>query len=154
MKLSGTDTVKPIHGGTLAPGTHPVTVVSEEKLEDTDDRMKFKIVMEAIGGEEPGGRISAWWTITSGSMPFILGQLEAFGVELPEGEFDWIPLVGRNAEIVVRKEPSQSDPSKLYSEVKAYNKLDMEKFAVSSAQKAFDAEPIPGATGDEEDIPF
>lgn len=150
MKIPGTNTVDPIRGGvTLAPGSHPVTVISEEKLEDTDERLKMKLVMESIGGDEPGGRITDWWTVTTGSTPFILGQIEAFGVELPGDEFDWIPLVGKKAKIIVRKEPSRSDPSKEYSEVKAYSKL--EDADLSAVTDAFDATPVDEA---EDDIPF
>lgn len=149
MKLPGTNTVDPIRGGvTLAPGTHPVEVIAEEKLEDTDERLKVKLTMESVGGDEPGGRISAWWTVTGKSAPFILGQIEAFGVELPGDEFEWIPLLGKRCKIVVRKEPSQSDPSKEYSEVKAYSKL--EEADLSAVTDAFDATPV----SNDADIPF
>jgi hypothetical protein len=153
MKIPGTNTVDPIRGSViLNVGTHPITVIEEEFLENTDERMKIKLRMEAIGGDEEGGRISDTWTITPKSAPYILGQIEAFGVELPSDEFEWVPLVGKNCKVVVRKEKGYKDPSKEFSVVKAYERLARDD--LSKVKSEFDAEEIPGATGVDEDIPF
>lgn len=155
MKLPGTNTVDPIRGSVvLGIGSHPVTVLDEEILEDTDERKKIRLRMESIGGDEPGARITDFWTITAKSAPYILGQIEAFGVELPGDEFEWIPLVGRNCKIVVRKEPGFKDPSRMFSVVKAYEKLTGEAAQLAAVQSDFDAKPLDGATGVDEEIPF
>jgi hypothetical protein len=153
MKIPGTNTVDPIRGSViLNVGTHPITVIEEEFLEKTEERLKIKLRMEAIGGEEEGGRISDTWTITAKSAPYILSQIEAFGVELPEDDFEWVPLVGRNCKVVVRKEKGYTDPSKEFSVVKAYEKLaDVD---LSKVKSEFEAEEISGSTGADDDIPF
>jgi hypothetical protein len=155
MKLPGTNSVDPIRGSVvLGIGSHPVTVIEEEKLEDTDERLKYRLRLESIGGDEPGARITDYWTVTANSAPYILGQIEAFGVELPGDEFEWIPLLGRNCTIIVRKEPGFKDPSQTFSVVKAYEKLIGEAAQLAAVANDFDAKPIDGATGAEDDIPF
>jgi hypothetical protein len=153
FKLS-LDGVEPWSAGgmILNPGNHPVTVVDEE-IDETGDHPVVMLQMEAIGGEETGGEVRDWVHITNKSLGRVAQIYEAFGVEIPSGEFEWIPLKGRNAKAVVREEPRRDDPSKNRTVVKGYSNLggDSDVAAVASAVVAT---PIAGATGAADDIPF
>lgn len=151
LSLDGVEAWK-AGGVILNPGNHVVTVVDEE-IDTSGDHPVVMLQMEAISGEEQGGEIRDWIHITNKSLGRVAMLYEAFGVAVPEGEFEWISLKGKNTKIVVREEPRKDDPSKNRSVVKAYSPLAGDA-DVAAVAKAFDAEPIPGATGAEDDIPF
>lgn len=150
FKLS-LDDVEPWKAGgvILNPGTHPIRVVDEEVKLDGDHPVVL-VTLEAIGGEEKGGEIRDWIHVTENSLGRIAQIYEAFGVEIPSGEFEWIPLKGRSAKAVVRQSPGRDDPKKMFSEVKAYLPLSEEDAAVAGLEEAFDAEQVK----DDKDIPF
>jgi hypothetical protein len=150
FKLS-LDDVEPWKAGgvILNPGTHPVRVVDEEVKLDGQHPVVL-ITLEAIGGDEKGGEIRDWIHVTENTLGRIAQIYEAFNVEIPSGEFEWIPVKGKQSKAVVRNVPGRDDPDKTFSEVKAYLPLTAEDEAISSVTEAFDAKPI----DDDKDIPF
>lgn len=146
------DDVEPWSGSgvILAPGTHPV-VVRNEEIDETGDHPVVMVQMEAIGGEEKGGEIRDWIHVTKNTLGRIAQIYKAFGVDHPSGEFTWIPLLGKQAKVVVRNEPKRDEPSKTRTVVKGYAELS----GVDLVAAAFDATPIEnGDPGPEPDIPF
>lgn len=152
FKLS-LDDVEPWKAGgvILNPGTHPVRVVDEEVKLDGDHPVVL-ITLEATAGEEKGGEIRDWIHVTENTLGRIAQIYQAFGVEIPSGEFEWISLRDRRAKAVVREVPGRDDPSKKFSEVKAYLALGEADVAAAAIEKEFDAKPA-GAK-DDKDIPF
>jgi hypothetical protein len=150
FKLS-LDGVEPWKAGgvILRSGNHPITVVDEE-IDTSGDHPVVMLQMEAIGGEETGGEIRDWIHITDKSLGRVAQIYEAFGIQVPEGEFEWIALKGRNATVLVREEPRRDDPSKKSSKVKGYSAIS----DLAALKDTFGAEEIPGSTGAEDDIPF
>jgi hypothetical protein len=136
-------------GVILNAGTHPIRVVDEEVKLDGDHPVVL-VTLEAIGGEEKGGEIRDWIHVTERTLGRIAQIYEAFGVEVPAGEFEWIPLKGKQSKAIVRNVPGRDDPSKTFSEVKAYLPLSSEDAVASAVEEAFDAKPVK----DDKDIPF
>jgi hypothetical protein len=139
----------------LRAGNHPVTVVSEEIKKPGDenydsDHVTVMLQLEAIGGDEPGAELRDWVHITEKTKGRIVQIYTAFGIEIPKGNFQWIPLQGRNAKVLVREEPSRKDPAKTVSVVKSYQRLTDDDLAVTAVQTSFDAKPVE----DDLDIPF
>lgn len=156
FKLSLDDVEPWAPGGViLRTGTHPVRVVDEEvKLPGEEssksDHPVVVLTLEAIGGEEKGGEIRDWIHVTENTLGRIAQIYQAFNVEIPSGEFTWIPLKGRKAKAVVREVPGRDDPSKKYSEVKSYLPFGEGEEAIAGIEGAFDAKPV----DDDKDIPF
>lgn len=150
FKLS-LDDVEPWKAGgvILNPGTHPIRVVEEEVKLDGDHPVVL-ITLEAIGGEEKGGEIRDWIHVTENTLGRIAQIYEAFGVQVPSGEFEWIPLKSKQAKAVVRNVPGRDDPSKTFSEVKSYLPLSADDAAIAGLEETFDAKPV----DDDKDIPF
>lgn len=150
FKLS-LDDVEPWKPGgvILNPGTHPIKVVNEEVKLDGDHPVVL-VTLEATGGEEKGGEIRDWIHVTENTLGRIAQIYEAFNVEIPSGEFTWIPLLNRSAKAVVREVPGRDDPDKKFSEVKSYLPLSESDAAVAGFEEAFDAKPV----DDDKDIPF
>lgn len=168
FKLS-LDDVEAWKGGgvILNPGVHPIRVVDEEIKEPGKDGYEgdhpvVVLTLEAIGGEEQGGEIRDWIHVTENTLGRIAQIYEAFKVEVPSGEFEWIPLKGKQAKVVVRKEPrrdGKADPEtgKVYenSNVKSYTPLAGDGAIVDRLKEEFDATEVTGKTGGvEDDIPF
>jgi hypothetical protein len=161
FKLS-LDDVEPWKPGgvILRTGTHPIKVVEEEvKLPgeegSTSDHPVVILTCEAIGGEERGGEIRDWVHVTENTLGRIAQIYEAFGVEVPSGEFEWIPLKGRQAKAVVREKPGRNDPSKTFSEVASYVALAGGEEVISQIKEEFGATEVPGGGGaKDDDIPF
>lgn len=150
FKLS-LDDVEPWKGGgvILRTGSHPIRVVDEEVKTDGDHPVVV-VTLEAIGGEEKGGEIRDWIHVTEASLGRVAQIYEAFKVEVPSGEFEWIPLKGRQAKAIVREKPGRDDPEKMFSEVASYVPLAEGDAVVADLEKAFDAKPV----DDDKDIPF
>ena len=160
FKLS-LDDVEPWKPGgvILRTGTHPIRVVEEEvKLPgeegSTSDHPVVILTCEAIGGEERGGEIRDWVHVTEKTLGRIAQIYEAFGVEVPSGEFEWIPLKGRQAKAVVREKPGRNDPSKTFSEVASYVALGKVDEAVERAKDELGATEVGGGGAKDDDIPF
>lgn len=161
FKLS-LDDVEPWKGGglILRTGTHPIRVVDEEIKEPgkdgyDGDHPVVVLTLEAIGGEEKGGEIRDWVHITAEALGRVAQLYEAFGVEVPSGEFEWISVKGKQAKIVVREKPGRSDPSKKFSEVSSYAELTGDDAAIEKVKSELGATEIPGAGGArDEGIPF
>lgn len=149
FKLS-LDDVEPWKGGgmILRTGSHPVRVVDEEIKEPgksgfEGDHPVVVLTLEAIGGEEKGGEIRDWVHITQNALGRVAQIYEAFGVEVPSGEFEWISLKGKgNAKAIVREKPGREDPSKTFSEVASYVALGAEDAAVAGLEEHLDAKPV------------
>lgn len=152
FKLS-LDDVEPWKAGgvILNPGTHPVRVVDEEVKLDGQHPVVL-ITLEAIGGDEKGGEIRDWIHVTENTLGRIAQTYEAFNVEIPSGEFEWIPLKGKQSKAVVRNVPGRDDPDKTFSEVKAYLPLSAEDATVAGVEEAFGATAV--SKDDDKDIPF
>lgn len=155
------DDVEPWKGGglILRTGTHPVRVVDEETKEPGDagydgDHPVVILTLEAIGGEEKGGEIRDWVHITADALGRVAQIYEAFGVDVPSGEFEWISIKGKTAKAVVREKPSRKDPSKTFSEVSSFVALPDEESVVANLESEFDAAPVPDGGGRDDDIPF
>jgi hypothetical protein len=158
------DDVEPWKGGglILRTGTHPVRVVDEEIKEPgkngfEGDHPVVILTLEAIGGEEKGGEIRDWVHITADALGRVAQIYEAFGVEVPSGEFEWISVKGKQAKAVVREKPGRKDPSKTFSEVASYVALGEADAGLAGFEEAFDAKPVeePGkGGGKDDDIPF
>jgi hypothetical protein len=146
MSLDG---VEPWKGGViLRTGTHPVRVVEEEvKLEG--EHPVVLLTLEAIGGDEKGGEIRDWIHVTQKTLGRIAQIYEAFKIDVPSGEFTWIPLKGKQAKAVVREKPGRDDPSKVFSEVASYVPLAAGD-AVDAIKEGFNATEV----ADDKDIPF
>lgn len=146
-------------GVTLRSGTHSIQVVDEEIKEPGDDGYDGDhpvviLTLEAIAGDEKGGEIRDWVHVTEKTLGRIAQIFEAFGVEIPSGEFEWISIKGKQAKAVVREEPGRKDPSKKFSEVKSYVAL-VEGDVVDQLKSELDATEIPGSGGGvDDDIPF
>lgn len=164
FKLS-LDDVEPWKAGgvILGPGTHPIKVVEEEieyKGEGDDKHPVVKVQMVAVGGEEEGGEIRDWIHVTENSLGRVAQIYEAFEVDVPGGEFTWIPLKDRIAKIVVRKEPRRDgktgDNGQVLevSGVKSYLPLTEDDKAVASLKETFGATEVKSGGGVEDDIPF
>lgn len=152
FKLS-LDDVEPWKGGgvILRTGTHPIRVVDEEIKLDGDHPVVV-VTLEAIGGDEKGGEIRDWIHVTENTLGRIAQIYEAFKVEVPAGEFEWIPLRGKQAKAVVREKPGRDDPSKTFSEVAAYSAIASGEEVAAQIKDGFE-----GATevkDDDKDIPF
>lgn len=145
------DGVEPWKGGgvILRTGTHPVRVVDEEIKLDGDHPVVV-VTLEAIGGDEKGGEIRDWIHVTEASLGRVAQIYEAFNVEVPAGEFEWISLMGKQAKAVVREKPGRDDPSKTFSEVAAYSALLGGEEVAAQIEDGFNAE----AVDDDKDIPF
>lgn len=150
FKLS-LDDVEPWKAGgvILNPGTHPIRVVEEEIKLDGDHPVVL-LTLGAIGGEEKGGEIRDWVHVTENTLGRIAQIYEAFKVEVPSGEFEWIPLLNRQAKAVVRNVPGRDDPSKTFSEVKAYLQLAADEAAVAGVEEQLGGTKV----DDDKDIPF
>lgn len=157
------DDVEPWKGGgmILRTGSHPVRVVDEEIKEPGQagyegDHPVVILTLEAIGGEEKGGEIRDWVHITAEALGRVAQIYEAFGVVVPEGEFEWISVKGKQAKAVVREKPGRKDPSKTFSEVASYVALGEDDAAVAKLEETFDATPVEAGKGggQDDDIPF
>lgn len=161
FKLSLDDVEAWTPGGViLNPGTHPIRVVDEE-VDLSGDHPVVKVQLEAIGGEEQGGEIRDWIHVTEKTLGRIAQIYTAFGVEIPSGEFTWIPIKGKQAKAIVRKEDRRDGKTDdkgnvlKVSEVKAYVVLGTDDAAIAAVKEGFDATEVPGSGGGkDDDIPF
>lgn len=158
LSLDDVEAWKP-GGVILRTGTHPIRVVDEEvKLPgaegSTSDHPVVVLTLEAIGGEEKGGEVRDWVHVTEKTLGRIAQIYEAFKVEVPSGEFEWIPLKGRQAKAVVREKPGRNDPSKTFSEVASYIALADGESVTANLEKEFDAKPVGSGGAKDDDIPF
>lgn len=152
FKLS-LDGVEPWKGGgvILRTGTHPVRVVEEEIKLDGDHPVVV-LTLGAIGGKEEGGEIRDWVHVTEASLGRVAQIYEAFNVDVPSGEFEWIPLMNRQAKAIVREKPGRDDPSKTFSEVAAYQALASGEEVAAEIEQGF--EGAASRVDDDKDIPF
>lgn len=109
-------------GNVLSPGTHTVKVTDAEEKSEPGRNPQIILSMEAIAGNESGGTVKDWLTITPNSLGRVRMVMEAFGVPVPPGQFNLEASAFRDrvAQIIVRSEPSRKDPSKSYSKVTGY----------------------------------
>ena len=137
-------------GQLLGPGEHLTEVVHQEEKND-GDHPEVELKVAAVTGEEEGFEITDWIHITQKSLGRVRQVIEAHGVEVPEGEFEFPNLVGLKAKTIVRREPKYNDPSKTVTKVKGYVALSPEE----NVQATLDATPTEsGATKPDDDIPF
>lgn len=162
FKLSLDDVEPWAPGGViLRTGTHPIRCVDEEvKMPgaegSTSDHPVVVLTLEAIGGEEKGGEIRDWVHVTANTLGRIAQIYEAFGVEVPSGEFEWIPVKGKQAKAIVREKPGRSDPSKTFSEVASYVPLAKDEVVTAALKDGLGATVVESGKGGgkDEDIPF
>lgn len=113
-------------GAVLSPGTHVVKVTEAKEEPASTGTPQIVLKMEAVAGDEIGGTISDWMTVTYNSRGRVLMIMQAFQVQVPEGDFNleasW--FVGHHAQITVRQEPSRKDPSKTFNSVAAYSPVE------------------------------
>lgn len=160
FKLS-LDDVEPWKPGgvILNPGTHPIRVVDEEVKTDGDHPVVL-VTLEAIGGEEQGGEIRDWIHVTENTLGRIAQIYEAFKVEVPSGEFEWIPIKGKQAKAVVRKEDRRDgktdDQGRVLkvSEVKSYIALGESDEVAERLKEEFGATEVGSGGAKDDDIPF
>lgn len=161
FKLS-LDDVEAWKGGglILGRGTHRIKCVDEE-IDESGNHPVVKLQLVATGGEEAGGEIRDWIHVTEKTLGRIAQIYKGFKVDVPSGEFEWIPLKGRQASIFVDKAPRRDGELdsegnvKLISEVKSYSPLSEDAEAVERVAKEFGATEVAGKSGGvEEDIPF
>lgn len=109
-------------GNVLSPGQHTVKVTSAEEKIEPGKNPQIILSMEAIAGNETGGTITDWITITQKSLGRVRMIMDAFQIPVPAGQFNLEAgqFLNRTAFITVRSEPSRKDPSKSYSTVAGY----------------------------------
>lgn len=157
ISLDGVEGWK-VGGLVLAPGTHICACVEEEVQlpghdENSSDHPVVKLQWEAIAGEEQGGEVRDWMHVTQAALPRVVQLYEATAIEFPEGTFKWIPVKGKKAKVVVRREPRKDDPSKTRTVVKGYLLLsDTDRVAAEFGATEVGAGGDPGP--EEERPPF
>jgi len=105
-------------GAILKPGSHNVRCVEAE--EDETGTPSIEVQLEAIDGPEAGSRITDWIYVTPNSLGRVKQIFEAFGVDIPKGDWDLNvkQIIGADVRILVREEPNNE--GKMRSRVKAY----------------------------------
>lgn len=147
MKLQGLDKAEAWKGlPILPPGSHNVTITEAEEGKSSNNHPQYIVKFQG-----DAGIITDWITFTEGSAGKVRAFLEAAGFEI-SADLD-IPaerLVGRKLAIYVQKEPKNSDPSQMVSNVKGYMP------AGSGSDVPADTSDFEtmGSQGNNDDIPF
>lgn len=152
------DGVEPWGGGVLRKGIHRIRVI-EEEIDTSGDHPVVAIQIEATSGEEVGSTLRDWIHYTEKTKGRIAAIYKAFGVKVPEGNFKWIPLLSREAEVVVDEEPRRDGKTDsegnvlMSSSVRAYRAAGSDP--IHTVKQAFPgASVIDADPGPEPDIPF
>lgn len=103
----------------LPPGWHNVKIVSSEEGQSSGGHPEIELELESLLGE---GRMKDWIVVTSQSLGKVRQLIEAAGVQIKGGvwEFDPALLTGAEVSILVRVEPKLSDPSQTVHKVVGY----------------------------------
>lgn len=108
-------------GAILSPGTHTVRVIeADDSRTSKNGHPQIVLKLEATEGDEVGGTITDWLTITPNSLGRVRQILDAFQFPIPPGNFQLAgsQLINRAARIVVREE--MGSDGRMRSQVKAY----------------------------------
>lgn len=154
VNLDDVEAWKP-SGVILGKGNHPVKVVAQENIQG-DKHPEVKLQLEAIGGDEQGGEIRDWLHITSEALGRLRMVLEAFGFEIPAGQFNVPDLTGAVAKAIVRQKPKKGDANgRKINFVAGYQPLSEAEQAELTVASAFGGSSIAdGDPGPEPNIPF
>lgn len=98
----------------LPPDTYVMQVIEAEESQSSAGNPQIVLDLRVTAGEWRGAEKRDWVTITESSLGRVVQVLEAFGIEIPEGEFEFKPsdLVGKTAEVVLREETYVVAPEK------------------------------------------
>ena len=128
-------------GVILPPGEYLVEVDDATEQTSSGGNPQIQLEMRAIGGEQDGGTIRDWVTITPESLGRVKQVLNAMGVANLDGEieFEAAELVGKRCRIVVRNELYDG---KDRTKVKAYQPAGAATNGNSSTAVKDDREPL------------
>jgi hypothetical protein len=130
IEVEGMDEVEAWKGaGILGPGTHPVIIETADETESTGGFPQVEIQFVSTEGL---GEIKDWLTFPRDepARSSALGRakmlLDAVGIESRSGKWTFPvgDLPGKRLQVVVAKEESYKDPSKMVSKVKGFKALD------------------------------
>lgn len=125
----------------LPPGWHNVRIASSEEGQSSGGHPEIELELESLLGE---GRMKDWLVVTSQSLGKVRQLIEAAGVQIKGGvwEFDPAVLTGAQVSILVRVEPKLSDPSQTVHKVVGYESLrdDIPTGAGNGAARSADAD--------------
>lgn len=152
-------------GSFLTPGSHNVKVIEADEKPASTGTPQFVLRMEAIDGDQAGGTITDYVSVTPNSLGRVRQVLEAFGIVIPAGQFAFSAdgLLGKRAKIVVREEPGRKDPTKMFSKVAAYEELGSGVGGFIPASNGASGDPLAAAAAvpagdfapvDDDSIPF
>ena len=134
----------------LPPGDYIMKVCEVEETTSKNLNPMLVVDMEVAAGDFKGAEHRDWITVTEKSLGRVVGILTAFGIKIPDGEFnlDGKLLVGKRAVVTLREEIYDGHAK---VRVKAY----------AAAPDATDvpadlpaAQPAAAAAADTSDLPF
>lgn len=132
----------------LPPGWHDVQIESAEDGSSSSNNPQVALQMSTFAGEHVGYGVRDWLTLTPAALGRIRQFLEAVGVEIPSGDFEFptSKLPGCKVRVLVKEEPKNDGSGDMRTVVAAY---------VPISGDAPQAAPAPsGASKVDQDIPF
>ena len=107
----------------VAPGDYTVIVTDAEEGQSKTGTPCIALTMEVVSdGEYKGRGLRDWVYITPKAIWRVRQCLEAFGFQIPEGEFDFDPaaLISQQAEVTVAHRVWENKPQ---TDIKEYRRL-------------------------------
>lgn len=150
MKLSLDNVEAWTVGDILPPGTHVCRIDNAAEGTSSGGHNQIELDLRCTTGEFIDGTIKDWVVVTANSLGRVRQLLEAAGVVIPDGEFEFdvSQLNGKPVQIIVRQEPKPNGD--IVSRVKGYE-------AVSGNGLAANGSPPAAAVGSavkDSDVPF
>lgn len=148
MKFQNLDTVEPWKAGSMPPpGNYTARIDEAVEGQSSGGYDQLELSWTVVGGEYDGAEIREWLVVTDTTRGKVVALLQAVGIEIPSGDFELKvdDLAGKTAEIIVRKEPSYKDPSKMRTVVAGHREAPNTPVSVSNGSDV---------TPDTSDLPF
>lgn len=123
MKLGNLENVEAWKAGGMPPaGTYTARIDDASEGTSTNGYDQLELSWTVVGGEHDGAECRDWLTITEATRGKVVALLQATGIVVGAGDFELKvgDLIGRTAQIVLRKEPKYNDPDKMVTKVAGY----------------------------------
>lgn len=90
----------------LPPGSYLMKVIDAKDDTSSSGNPQIVLDLQVVNGDWRGAEKRDWITITEASLGRVVQVLQAFGIPIPEGEFELkvADLIGKQAEVVLRNE--------------------------------------------------
>ena len=124
MKVGDLNDVRPWRvGGAPPPGDYTVRVADASEGTSSGGHPQIELTSVVVDGEYEGAEVYDWIVAIESTKGKVRQLVDAFNVEVVDGELEIAKLIGRCAIVAMRNEPKRDDPTQMVCRPQGYRSL-------------------------------